>query len=351
MNIFLTGSTGFVGTRLVKELLAEEHNLYALVRTEEKAKKVLEKLPPNAKNQITFLYGDITEQGLGLSDEQKERLVDNIDVVYHIAAYLSFDPSEKERTFAINVEGTRNVLEFAKDIKVKKFFHVSTAYTLGTSPFGAEELHPINNTFVNYYEESKCHAEHLAVEYKDVFDLSIFRPAIIIGDSVTGEADTTFALYGILKGLSFLKKRTKRNPELLTKPLRVICSKDNGSNFVSVDYVVKVLHAGLKEAEKNKIYHIVNMNLLTHDMIFDLLKETIGLPNLEMVPLDFDGELGREEKILNDSMEVFHEYFRKDVAFDDTNTKELLARINDSPIYLDEKLLGNIISKYLITTK
>lgn len=93
------------------------------------------------------------------------------------------------------------------------------------------------------------------------------------------------------------------------------------------------------------------MNLLTHDMIFDLLKETIGLPNLEMVPLDFDGELGREEKILNDSMEVFHEYFRKDVAFDDTNTKELLARINDSPIYLDEKLLGNIISKYLITTK
>lgn len=351
MKIFLTGATGFVGTKLVQELLADEHEIYALVRTEGKAKKVLEQLPPNRKEQITFLYGDITDNGLGICEEQKEKLVDNIDVVYHSAAYLSFDPMEREKTFDINVEGTRNVLEFAKAIKTKRFYHVSTAYTLGTSPFGAEELHPIDNTYVNNYEESKCHAEHLVVEYKEDFDVSIFRPAIIIGDSVTGEADTTFALYGLLKGLLFLKKRTKRNPELLTKPLRLVCSKENGSNFVSVDYVVKVLHAGLQHAEKDKIYHIVNMNLLTHDMIFELLKETLEFPNLEIVPLDYNGELGREEKILNDSMKVFHEYFRKDVAFDDTNTKELLSKTNDSPIYLNEELLQNIVSKYLITTK
>ncbi len=128
MKIFITGATGFVGTKLVQALLEQDHQIFALVRSVEKAGNILKQLPLNAGEKITFLYGDITDKGLGVNDEEKAQLIGNIDVFYHSAAYLSFDPTEREKTFNINVEGTRNVLEFAKDINVKKFFHVSTAY-------------------------------------------------------------------------------------------------------------------------------------------------------------------------------------------------------------------------------
>ncbi|MCT8139171.1 SDR family NAD(P)-dependent oxidoreductase [Anaerobacillus sp. CMMVII] len=206
MNILITGASGFLGSTLAKQLLEDKHNVYLLVRNNKKLNNFIN-INQDHKQRITILEGELTEAELGLNSKMLNSLVGKIDVVYHTAAFLSFDEGKREQIFQVNVNGTRNVLEVAEKIGVNKFVHVSTAYTLGVQENGLEQLYPIDGTFTNDYEESKCKAEHLVMSYQDKFAVTIMRPAIIIGDSKTGEASTTFGLYGILRAIELLKKK------------------------------------------------------------------------------------------------------------------------------------------------
>ena len=114
MNIFLTGATGFVGNQLSKELLAEDHHLYILCRNTQKAESFMEEMPSSLIGKVTCIIGDLSENALGISEDKIEELNERNDAVYHMAAYLSFDPAQKEETFNVNLEGTRHVLEFAE---------------------------------------------------------------------------------------------------------------------------------------------------------------------------------------------------------------------------------------------
>ncbi|HAQ07452.1 MAG TPA: hypothetical protein DCR24_08035 [Bacillus bacterium] len=226
MNIFLTGATGFVGKKLTESLLEQGHVVYALIRNSKKAEALSSSIPTDLQKNLVMVEGDVSRRKAGLSVEVVNLLNGVIDSVYHAAAFLSFDENVKDQTFAINFEGTRNILELSKEIKAKDFFHVSTAYTLGQQLFGTETLHPVDNQFINPYEESKCHAEHLVFEYRNDFNISIFRPSIIIGDSKTGEAETTFALYGVIRSLELLKKRLDRKKELQNQTFKFLCNQD-----------------------------------------------------------------------------------------------------------------------------
>ncbi|WP_347549147.1 SDR family NAD(P)-dependent oxidoreductase [Pseudalkalibacillus hwajinpoensis] len=344
MNILLTGATGFVGKQLTIRLLREGHTVYALVRNERKADNLIKSLPTELQSNLFIMEGNITKDQVGVSRETLGVLKDTIDSVYHIAAYLSFDDSEKESTFHINVNGTRNILELAKAIKTKKFYHVSTAYTLGHQLYASEKLHPINNRFVNYYEESKCHAEHLVFDYKDYFHVSIFRPSIIVGDSKTGEAETTFALYGVIRSFEIMKKRMQRKKETLDGKIKFLCAQHTAQNLVPVDYVINVLMAALEHSRSDKIYHITNSNPPTNQMVFEFLKAGLDFDQVELVPTNYDGELTEQEMKFNEPMKVFRKYLEKTLTFDDSNTKQLLQESNLEPLDMNEDVLRTIIS-------
>lgn len=344
MNILLTGATGFLGKQLTLKLLSEGHSVYALIRNERKADRLIEALPADLQNNLFFIKGNLGDERLGVPFETIDLLKGKIDTVYHIAAYLSFDDRERDKTFEINVEGTRNVLEFSKDIQVKNFYHVSTAYTLGAQLHGREELHPKDNTFVNPYEESKCHAEHLVFDYNNVFNVSIFRPAIIIGDSKTGEAETTFALYGVIRSLELLKKRLDRKQDTPSEKIKFLCNQEAAQNLVPVDYVVNVLALGLTSAKPDTIYHITNSQPPTNQLVLDLIQSALDFYNVELVPTDYEGELTDQDMKLNQPMKVFHKYFEKTLTFDDSNTKKLLHESNVEELHLDRETLQMIIS-------
>lgn len=343
MNILLTGATGFVGKQLTIKLLEKGHTVYAIVRNQKKAMMLLSNIPSNFQKNLIVVDGDIILDKVGIPHEKISFLKGKIHTVYHIAAYLSFESNDKDKTFKVNLDGTRNILELAKEIGVTNLFHVSTAYTLGEMVNGKEELHPINNKFVNYYEESKCRAEHLVFQYNDFFNVSIFRPSIIIGDSRTGEAETTFALHGIIRSFELLTKRARRNKGL-PQSFKFLCNKDIPQNFVPVDYVVNVLIAGLSYAEKNTIYHITNSNPPTNQSIFDLINEYLDLKNVEMVPTNYEGELTLEEQKFNEPLSVFYKYLERNINFDDTNTKQLLEVAKIKPLNLNKKMLMRIIT-------
>ncbi|WP_158217533.1 SDR family oxidoreductase [Lottiidibacillus patelloidae] len=347
MNILLTGATGFVGKRLIKELIVEGHELYLLVRSEYKYQTLLESLSKSDAQKVHAIYGDITSINLGISQLVADDLKHNIDAIYHMAALLSFDENRKDETFRINVEGTKNVLEFAKAIAVTKFIYVSTAYTLGKKTYASETLHNTNGLFVNPYEESKCATEHLALEYNKYFEVSIMRPSIIIGDSVTGEADTTFALYGLLRGLKLLKRKVSKQDNWQETNYRLKIEPKTASNIVPVDYVAKVLALGLKYAEANKIYHITNPNPPSHESVFELIREVLDFPNLELSPHLEPQYFSEMELFLNSPLSVFHEYWDRTITFEIENTKELLSSAGEKELDLTLETLKKIISTFV----
>lgn len=346
MRILLTGANGFLGQRLSSDLLEEGHELYLLVRNEKKLNSFMESIDETFKPRIHIIEGHITSSQLGLSEDLLTKLKGKVDAIYHMAALLSFDPKDEELTYTVNVEGTRNVLDFAKKIQVGKFLYVSTAYTVGTEVKGHEDLYSSTRDFVNSYEKTKCEAEHLVYSYGDELSVAILRPAIIIGDSKTGRADTSFGLYGIMKSLSVLKKKMLRKTEMQNKTYRLVIDQDVASNIVPVDYVSSVLVSALTHSKNREIFNITNENPPKQGKVFDIVKEYLELPNIEMIPFKDVHQLREEEIIFNKPLAVFSNYLGRDIHFSCENTKALLAKNSQPKLNMDEKMIHTIIGGY-----
>ncbi|WP_240620438.1 SDR family NAD(P)-dependent oxidoreductase [Peribacillus acanthi] len=346
MNIFITGATGFLGSNLVKKLVEEHHDVYVLVRNQNKLESLYKKLNVNHRNQIHVIEGELSREYLGIPSSILHKMMGKIDAIYHMAAFLSFDEEKREEVLDMNIKGTQYVLDLAEILKVKKFIHVSTAYTLGTRIKGLETLYPLDSTFINSYEESKCHAEHLVMSYKEVFDVMIMRPAIIIGDSNTGEADTTFGLYGILRTVELLKKRVQKRDTLGQENYRLVIEKDTVSNLVPVNYVTKALVLGLKHGRKNTIYNITNPKAPTNEIVFEAIREGLEFPFITIVSQSQIGVLTDYEMKLNQPLEVFKDYLNRSIIFESDNTRELLEIENEAELNLDKEMLLRIIKGF-----
>ncbi|UTT44365.1 SDR family oxidoreductase [Exiguobacterium aurantiacum] len=196
MNIFMTGATGFLGGRLARELIHRGHNLCVLARTPEKVEAMFSQ---DERRSITVLAGDLTAPFLGADEDFITNHDRGFDLVLHMAALVKFDEELRDELFETNLTGTKQALALAKALHCPRFFHVSTAYTLGARENGDETLYATDQTFHNPYEESKAHAEQAVWDARHDLAVSIFRPAIIVGDSKTGEADSKFTMYGYMR--------------------------------------------------------------------------------------------------------------------------------------------------------
>ncbi|MDQ0254732.1 nucleoside-diphosphate-sugar epimerase [Evansella vedderi] len=345
VNVLITGGTGFVGTSLVKKLVEDRHHVYVIVRSQKKAEKLLQSLETDLKKFVYIIEGDLSLENLGLTKNKVKELAGTIDIVYHSAAFLSFDEADREKLFYINVNGTRNLLDLSETLGVQKFIHVSTAYTLGARTDGYEDLYPLDSTqFVNAYEESKCHAEHLVMKYKDSFDVMIMRPGIIIGDSNTGEADTTFGLYGVLRAVELLKKI---NARLNSKdPYRLVVDKTKVSHLVPVDYITQLLILGMTHGKKNKIYNLVNPTPPSNGLVMDTIKEGLEFSSIDLISCEKEQPLSDLELKVNQQLVVFKEYLNRSIIFRDENTRELLNYANESALQMDREMLLRIVEGF-----
>ncbi|MEB1807016.1 MAG: SDR family oxidoreductase [Bacillaceae bacterium] len=345
MNIFLTGGTGFLGTQLILKLIQSKHKVYVLARSKKKSQTLLNKIPNDLHSQIEVIEGDLSNKELSISKEDQNKLLNKIDVFYHIAALLSFDLKKQDELHQINYIGTQNTLEFARDMGVKSYYYVSTAYTLGEKEHAVEILHDLSGKFNNAYEETKCKAEHLVMDYGQTMKVAIFRPAIIVGDSKTGQTDSGFGLYGFLKGLEIFKKRITRVGYEKVKTFNIIGNPFGSQNFVPVDYVCHVLLAGLSNAQNQTIYHITNPSPPVNNEGLKLIQKLLDLPEIQFSNQE-DIVLSKEERVLNDFISSFSVYFNRDIHFDISNTTQLLNETNNEVLNMDENMFKTIILGY-----
>src|SRR5215475_5938538 len=125
MQYFVTGATGFIGKRLVKTLLARRGaTVHFLLRagSEGKVPELL-KYWGVTKARAIPVIGDLTAKKLGVSAEDVKALKGRIDHFYHLAAVYDLGADEESQV-AVNIEGTRHAVEFAKAIDAGHFEHV-----------------------------------------------------------------------------------------------------------------------------------------------------------------------------------------------------------------------------------
>lgn len=347
MTIFLTGSTGFLGGKLLNNLLeTTDHTLFVLVRDMEKAEKLVASLSGDAERRIKLLKGELTQPFCGLTDEVIHELQGNVDLFYHIAALVKFDEELRDEIFAVNYGGTEHALELAKMLQVKQFLYVSTAYTVGKRTHGVEDLYPIDSDVHNPYEDSKVQSEHLVLSYSDHMDVSIFRPSIIVGDSETGEADSEFTLYGFMRALDIFKRRVTRKADNADTVYHVLGSKNATSNLVPVNYVADILAVAAKKAEAGMIYNITNPSPATNYTLLTLIKNALDFNQLEILEEIGSQTLTAEEERLNGMISVFNAYLSRSFDFDDSNTQRLIEGTAIQHLHMADQTMQMIIDAY-----
>jgi len=213
----LTGSTGFLGRYLLKDMLLAELPVAVLVRgtKRETARQRLESVMTHWEQQLErslprpmILEGDVRQAGCGLSLAGFSWLKQHCDTIVHSAASMKFHADDAQgEPFVTNVVGTTNLLAVCQGSGIRHFHQVSTAYICGlrTGRVLESEL-DLGQTCGNDYERSKMAAEKQIREAPFLESATFYRPASVLGDAVTGYTTNFHGFYAPLQVLYSMVK-------------------------------------------------------------------------------------------------------------------------------------------------
>jgi thioester reductase-like protein len=228
LNYFVTGATGFIGRHLVEQLLKREGTVYALVREGSRGRLDALGQRLGAGDRLVAVPGDLFQPGLGI-----DGLDERIDHLFHLAAVYDMEADE-ETSERANVEGTRNVVEFANAHDVGRLHHVSSIAVAGSyRGVFQEDMFDEGQKLPHHYHRTKYESERLVRDSVDA-RLLVYRPGIVIGHSETGEMDKIDGPYYFFK---LIQKLRHALPEWFP-----LAGPEGGkTNLVPVDYVARAL--------------------------------------------------------------------------------------------------------------
>ena len=325
MHALITGFPGFIARRLVRTLLAEDPELRitALVekRMADDARTCAEAIDAQ---RITLLTGDIGDRRLGLDDADYSRLSGEIEHVHHLAAIYNL-AVPLEAAQRVNVDGTGNVLDFCMACRSPARLHyVSTAYVAGVR-HGVVYEHELSlgQEFKNHYESTKFQAEVWVRARMDEVPTTVYRPAIVVGDSKTGETQKFDGPYYLLRTIS----RSVR----MNSPIPQLGRAEAPFNVVPVDFVVDAI-AGLSRDDSSigETLHLVDPEPLTaKELTQTLSQEYAGKDPTLRVPARLVAESLRFKPVrdlFEGAPRESIRYLNHAVRFDTRRADEVLAR-------------------------
>jgi thioester reductase-like protein len=279
-TLFVTGFPGFLGSELVPRIIrrAPEAKAICLVQSKfselarQRAREIIA-ADPSLAGRIDIIEGDITRPGLGLPADGPLR--ESVAEIYHLAAVYDLSVG-RDLAMRVNVEGTRHMLEFAAECSaLRRFQYVSTCYVSGThaGAFSEDDLDR-GQRFHNFYEETKFLAEvEVQNRMRAGLPATIYRPAIVVGDSRTGTTQKYDGPYSIIRLLL-------RQPRLAIMP--VVGDPNKAEvNLVPRDFVIDaIVYLSGREESIGRVFQLADPNPLT---VAGLLAELARVTGRSMV--------------------------------------------------------------------
>jgi thioester reductase-like protein len=275
-------------------------------------------------DRIEVLEGDIGERGLGLGKQDLDRLKAETTVAYHLAAIynLAVPLTVAQR---VNVEGTGNVLELCEACEqLERLNYVSTAYVAGER-HGVVYEHELSlgQGFKNHYESTKFQAELWVHEMMGRVPTTVYRPAIVVGDSKTGETQKFDGPYYMLRTIALSVQRKT--------PIPQFGASGAPFNVVPVDFVVDALAAVAAEpAAAGETLHLVDPDPISaRELLTMLSREYAGKePGYKLPPRLVEGSLRFKavREMFSGAPQQSIRYLNHEVRFDTRRADDLLGR-------------------------
>ncbi len=250
MLAFLTGATGFVGSHVARALAAQGADLRLLVRSSSDLRNIQEL-------RADRVLGDLRDAA------SLKKAVAGCDVVFHVAADYRLWVRDPEQMYRSNVEGTKAILEAARENRVRRVIYTSSVATMGFQSNGhlANEDSPVSlANMIGPYKRSKFMAEEIAIQAgRSGMDVVVVNPTTPVGERDIKPTPTGRIV------VDFLKKKF---------PAYV----DTGLNLVDVAECARGHLAALEKGKSGERYILGGENL-TLKQILDKLAAITGLPS------------------------------------------------------------------------
>jgi NAD(P)-dependent dehydrogenase (short-subunit alcohol dehydrogenase family) len=252
MSYFVTGATGFIGRHLIRRLMARKGTIHVLVRRG--SQKKLDALIASEgwdPKRIVAVAGDLAKPKLGVSPAQLKALAGKVQHFFHLAAIYDLK-ADAESQYVANVEGTRHALELAGAIKAGCFHHTSSIAAAGLYPgVFREDMFDEAEGLDDPYLRTKHESEGI-VRKECPVPFRIYRPAIVVGDSKTGEIDK-------IDGPYYFFTLIKKMREILPQWMPTLGIEGGRINIVPVDFVADAMdHIAHKKGLDGGCFHLTD---------------------------------------------------------------------------------------------
>lgn len=363
-TILITGVTGTVGSSLAPILKIRGHRLICLIRPkngQSPESRLSGILDPKDENVVVW-NGDVTLPYGGVSESERQRWKGRIDKIVHCAASIRFDQASSKIVTLINVGGTNNMLELAKELRIPDFHHLSTAYIAGDADYFDENHFDIGQTCRNIYEATKKESERLVRNWQQYGRYSIYRLGIVVGNSITGFTPSfdgyyrPFAFFWQLRRIlgkrteERLKKYTEEgvvsNDNMLVLPIYINCSPISTLNLVSRDWAAKTLSNLIELAATYQTFHVVHPDPRQVRWITDLSLWSLGIRGYyygTRHPYEPDSLLGRLQRKFDFGVKEYLSYIIHEPKFGTANVIKTLGSKYSSPPEINEAFLRKLL--------
>jgi NAD(P)-dependent dehydrogenase (short-subunit alcohol dehydrogenase family) len=273
MNYLVTGATGFIGRNLVSRLLQREGTVYALVRAGSRGR--LEELRTGwgaDGARVVPVAGDLSQPGLGISEEDLITLRGSIDHFFHLAAIYDMTADAEAQEVA-NIEGTRHAVQLAGAVEAGCFHQVSSIAAAGlySGVWREDMFDEAEKLDTHPYFRTKHESERVVRE-ESVRPWRVYRPGMVVGDSRTGEMDKVDGPYYMFK----LLQRARR---VLPSWLPAVGIEGGEINIVPVDFVADAIdHIAHQPGLDGEAFHLTDPEPHTAGEVLNIFAREADAP-------------------------------------------------------------------------